>query len=105
MTTLVAKKDTHDVSYYLKCMIGGSLACGVTHAAMCPLDVIKCRMQVSPGLYKSNTHAFSTIRATEGMAGLTLGFTPTLIGYHLQGLGKYGFYEVFKDVYAGIVGK
>ncbi len=106
MTTLpVTKKDAHDASYYLKCMIGGALACGVTHAAMCPLDIIKCRMQVSPGLYKSNVHAFSTIKATEGAAGLTLGFTPTLIGYSLQGLGKYGFYEVFKDIYAGIVGK
>jgi hypothetical protein len=27
-----------------------------------------------------------------------------LIGYSLQGLGKYGFYELFKDVFAGVVG-
>lgn len=43
---VVAKKDTHDVTYYLKCMAGGALACGLTHAAICPLDIIKCRMQV-----------------------------------------------------------
>ena len=42
----VVVKDKHDFSYYVKCMIGGALACGVTHAAMCPLDIIKCRMQV-----------------------------------------------------------
>lgn len=101
----VAKKDVHDASYYFKCMIGGALACGLTHAAICPLDIVKCRMQVSPGLYKSLGHAFSTIKATEGPAGLTLGFAPTLIGYSLQGLGKFGFYEMFKDVYAGIVGQ
>ena len=98
------KKDQHDLAYYLKCMIGGSLACGLTHAAMTPVDVIKCRMQVNPGLYTSMRHAYTTIKVTEGTKGLTLGFAPTLIGYHLQGLGKYGFYEVFKDVFAGIVG-
>jgi len=27
-----------------------------------------------------------------------------LIGYSLQGLGKFGFYELFKDVFAGLVG-
>jgi len=24
-------------------MFGGLLACGVTHTAICPLDVVKCR--------------------------------------------------------------
>jgi solute carrier family 25 phosphate transporter 3 len=27
-----------------------------------------------------------------------------LIGYSLQGLGKFGFYELFKDVFKGAVG-
>jgi solute carrier family 25 phosphate transporter 3 len=97
--------DKHDASYYFKCMIGGALACGLTHTAICPLDIIKCRMQVNPGQYKSIGDAFRTIKATEGTAGLSLGFGPTLIGYSLQGLGKFGFYELFKDVYAGIVGQ
>jgi hypothetical protein len=29
---------------------------------------------------------------------------PTLIGYSAQGFGKFGFYEIFKDVYRGAVG-
>ena len=29
---------------------------------------------------------------------------PTYVGYSMQGFGKFGFYEIFKDVYAGIVG-
>lgn len=33
----------HDASYYLKCMFGGMMACGLTHTAICPLDVVKCR--------------------------------------------------------------
>lgn len=39
--------DVHDMSYYAKCMVGGIFACGITHAAVCPLDIVKCRRQVS----------------------------------------------------------
>jgi len=39
--------DVHDMSYYKKCMVGGILSCGITHALVCPLDIVKCRMQVS----------------------------------------------------------
>lgn len=38
--------DVHDASYYAKCMMGGTLACGLTHAIICPLDIVKCRKQV-----------------------------------------------------------
>ena len=41
--------DVHDMSYYQKCMLGGILSCGITHTLVCPLDIVKCRMQVSPG--------------------------------------------------------
>jgi len=36
----------HDISYYSKCMLGGILACGITHAGITPLDVAKCNIQV-----------------------------------------------------------
>ncbi len=36
----------HDATYYAKCMLGGVLACGLTHYAITPLDVTKCNMQV-----------------------------------------------------------
>ena len=39
--------DVHDFSYYKKCMMGGVLSCGITHTIVCPLDIVKCRMQVS----------------------------------------------------------
>ncbi len=39
--------DKHDMSYYLKCMAGGALACGVTHTGIVPLDLVKCRKQVT----------------------------------------------------------
>ena len=33
------------------------------------------------------------------------GWFPTLIGYSAQGFCKFGFYEIFKDVYATLAGK
>ena len=33
--------------YYALCGFGGMLSCGLTHTAMVPLDLIKCRIQVS----------------------------------------------------------
>lgn len=38
----------HDGGYYANCMVGGALACGLTHAAVVSLDVAKCRAQVRP---------------------------------------------------------
>jgi solute carrier family 25 (mitochondrial phosphate transporter), member 3 len=43
----------HDLSYYIKCMIGGAMACGLTHAGITPVDLVKCRKQIYPSEYKS----------------------------------------------------
>jgi solute carrier family 25 phosphate transporter 3 len=40
-----------------------------------------------------------------GILGLMRGWAPTLAGYSIQGLGKFGFYELFKYKYAKIIGK
>lgn len=106
MTTYkpAAVGDKHDASYYFKCMIGGILACGLTHAAVTPLDLVKCRMQANKGVYKSLGDGISKIRAAEGTSGLFRGWQPTLIGYSAQGFGKFGFYEIFKDVYKKLFG-
>lgn len=32
--------------YYALCGFGGILSCGLTHTAVVPLDLIKCRIQV-----------------------------------------------------------
>jgi solute carrier family 25 phosphate transporter 3 len=93
--------EVHDLSYYIKCMFGGMMACGLTHTAIVSLDVAKCRKQVNPEFAKSLGAGLSKLKA-EG--ALTLGWAPTLIGYSLQGLGKFGFYEIFKDVYKKVVG-
>eukprot|EP00753_Platysulcus_tardus_P016781 PLAT6035.2.p2 GENE.PLAT6035.2~~PLAT6035.2.p2 ORF type:complete len:346 (+),score=102.04 PLAT6035.2:1-1038(+) len=95
----------HNADYYRKCMAGGVLSCGLTHTAVVPLDIVKCRMQTDPTRYKGIIDGFRTISATGGAKELTLGWLPTLIGYSMQGFCKFGFYEIFKDLYAGMAGE
>merc|ERR1712219_29414 len=40
-----------------------------------------------------------------GVRALTLGWAPTCIGYSMQGLCKFGFYEVFKIFYSNLLGE
>ena len=39
--------------YYALCGIGGVLSCGLTHTAVTPLDLVKCRLQVDKERYKN----------------------------------------------------
>ena len=96
--------DKHDASYYFKCLKGGALACGLTHAGIVTLDLVKCQRQIDPTLYKSLGEGISTLWKANGLKGVTVGWLPTLLGYSLQGTAKFGFYEMFKDVYAGVAG-
>lgn len=72
---------------------------GPTHTAVTPLDLVKCRRQVDPNIYKSNLSAWRKIFAGDGLRGVFFGWSPTFVGYSFQGAGKYGFYEVFKYWY------
>lgn len=64
-----------------------------------PLDLVKCRLQVDAAKYKSVFTGFKITLAEEGAVGLTKGWAPTFIGYSLQGLCKFGLYEIFKVIY------
>ncbi|KAJ5289158.1 mitochondrial phosphate carrier protein [Penicillium angulare] len=91
--------------YYAACIAGGTLACGLTHTAVTPLDLIKCRRQVDSKLYTSNLQAYSKIRVGEGLRGVFTGWGPTFFGYSAQGAFKYGGYEFFKKFYADLAGQ
>jgi solute carrier family 25 phosphate transporter 3 len=86
-------------------MLGGLFACGLTHTAVVPLDIVKCRIQANPEKYSGLIKSFRQILAAEGTSWMRLGWLPTFIGYSAQGACKFGFYEVFKDFYGGIVGQ
>jgi solute carrier family 25 phosphate transporter 3 len=91
--------------FYALCGLGGVLSCGVTHTAVVPLDLVKCRIQTNAEKYGSIFKGFKLTVKEEGVRGLSRGWAPTAIGYSLQGLGKFGFYELFKNVYSGILGE
>ncbi|XP_064473923.1 phosphate carrier protein, mitochondrial-like [Ornithodoros turicata] len=93
------------MKYFALCGFGGILSCGITHTGVVPLDLVKCRIQTNPGKYKSIFNGFSVTVKEEGMRGLGRGWAPTCIGYSMQGLGKFGFYEVFKILYSNILGE
>jgi len=90
--------------YFALCGLGGVLSCGLTHTFIVPLDLIKCRIQVDPKKYKGIVSGFRTTLAEEGLRGLGRGWAPTAIGYSMQGLGKFGFYELFKVAYSDMLG-
>ncbi|CAG8980324.1 hypothetical protein HYALB_00012686 [Hymenoscyphus albidus] len=97
------KIELYSGKYFGACMLGGIIACGPTHTAVIPLDLVKCRRQVDPSLYKSNISAWRTIARAEGLRGVFFGWSPTFVGYSFQGAGKYGFYEGFKYLYGDVM--
>jgi len=94
--------------YYAMCGIGGILSCGLTHTFVTPLDLVKCNAQVNKEMFPNTVQGFKAIYTGKassmgfrtGFAGLAKGWAPTLVGYSLQGLGKFGFYELFKHEFA-----
>lgn len=66
---------------------------------------MKCRLQVDPAKYGNIFRGFKISVAEEGMKGLAKGWAPTFFGYSCQGLCKFGLYEVFKVVYADMIGE
>ncbi|KAK2756753.1 Cu/Pi carrier [Arachnomyces sp. PD_36] len=91
------KIEPNSAKYFYSCALGGVI--GPTHTSITPLDLVKCRRQVDPSIYKSNISAWRSIFAKEGFRGVFFGWAPTFVGYSFQGAGKYGFYEAFKHLY------
>ncbi|KAI0175973.1 mitochondrial phosphate carrier protein [Hypoxylon sp. FL1284] len=96
--------ELYTPTFYAAATFGGLLACGVTHTAVTPLDLVKCRRQVDAKLYKGNFQAWGMILRQEGFKGIFTGWSPTLFGYSAQGAFKYGWYEYFKKQYSDLAG-
>ena len=60
---------------------------------------------MNPDKYKGLANGFKVSVAEGGMKALSLGWAPTLVGYSMQGIGKFGFYEAFKNFYSGLLGE
>ncbi|XP_065910575.1 solute carrier family 25 member 3-like isoform X2 [Dysidea avara] len=91
--------------FFALCGFGGILSCGLTHTSVVPLDLVKCRIQVEPQKYGNMIKGFGVTLKEGGAFALTTGWAPTFIGYSIQGLGKFGLYEVFKLYYSKWLGE
>jgi len=99
--------------YFYYCGIGGILSCGLTHTAVTPLDLVKCNAQANPEEFKGTMQGFKKIYSGNaaklgfgsGFPGLVKGWGPTLVGYSIQGLCKFGFYEYFKHEFSVMAGE
>ncbi|PHH65462.1 hypothetical protein CDD81_2242 [Ophiocordyceps australis] len=98
------KIELYSPQYYAACTFGGLMACGLTHTAVTPLDLVKTRRQVDSKLYTSNFQAWGKIYRSQGIRGIFTGWSPTLFGYSAQGAFKYGWYEFFKKQYSDLAG-
>jgi solute carrier family 25 phosphate transporter 3 len=84
-------------NHYLKGALAGGLCCGITHGALCPVDVVKTRIQLDPVKYnKGMIGGFRQVIAAEGAGALATGLGPTAVGYFIQGWFKFGGVEFFK---------
>jgi solute carrier family 25 phosphate transporter 3 len=95
-----------DATYYLKSAIAGGICCSVTHGALCPVDVVKTRIQLNPAKYNTGMiGGFKTVIAEEGSGALLTGVGATAAGYFVQGWFKFGGVEFFKINIAQSVGE
>jgi len=96
----------YDMTYYTKSALAGGICCGFTHGAVCPVDVVKTRIQLEPQKYnKGMMSGFRTVIAEEGAMALSTGLGATAVGYFIQGWFKFGGVEFFKIKAAGALGE
>lgn len=79
-------EKVYDLAYFLKGALAGGICCAVTHGALCPVDVVKTRIQLDPVTYNRGLiGGFKQVIAAEGAGGLLTGLGPTVVGYFVQG--------------------
>jgi len=98
--------QTYGYSYDLKSALAGGICCSVTHSSMCPVDVVKTRIQLDPKNYNSGmVGGFRKVIAEEGAGALLTGYGATFAGYWVQGWFKFGGVELFKIKLANSMGE
>merc|ERR1739848_19068 len=90
------EQHTFGAMHYIKGALAGGICCSITHGALCPVDVVKTRMQLDPQRYKGLVSGMRQVIATEGVGALATGLGATAAGYFVQGWFKFGGVELFK---------
>jgi len=97
--------NQYNTNYYLNGALCGGLCCSVTHGGLCPVDVVKTRIQLDPVTYNRGLiGGFKQVVGAEGMGALATGLGPTALGYFIQGWFKFGGFEFFKIKFAKSLG-
>jgi solute carrier family 25 phosphate transporter 3 len=97
VATSVYNFNEYDTGFFLKGALAGGLCCSLTHGALCPVDVVKTRIQLDPVKYNRGLiGGFSQVIGEEGVMALSTGLGATAIGYFIQGWFKFGGVEFFK---------
>jgi len=101
-----AATTKYDLTYYTKSALAGGICCSITHGAVCPVDVVKTRIQLEPLKYnRGMVGGFKQVIAEEGVAALSTGLGATAVGYFIQGWFKFGGVEFFKIKAATAMGE
>merc|ERR1719183_225314 len=96
-TAASSLEGNFDMMYYLRAAAAGGICCSITHGALCPVDVVKTRIQLEPEVYnKGMVGGFKQVIKSEGAGALATGLGPTVVGYFVQGWFKFGGVEFFK---------
>jgi solute carrier family 25 (mitochondrial phosphate transporter), member 3 len=99
-------EQKYDFKYYLASAASGGICCSITHGALCPVDVVKTRMQLDPVKYNSGLiGGMRQVVAEEGAMALTTGLGATAFGYFVQGWIKFGGVEFFKIQALNVLGE
>lgn len=94
---MASQQTSFGPSHFLKGALAGGICCAATHGALCPVDVVKTRIQLDPVKYnKGMIGGFRQVVAAEGVGALATGLGPTVVGYFVQGWFKFGGVEFFK---------
>merc|ERR1711934_335203 len=97
--------NKYNTTYYLNCALAVCMCCSITHGALCPVDVVKTRIQLDPVTYNSGLiGGMRKVVAEEGAGALATGLGPTAVGYFVQGWFKFGGFEFFKINFAKKLG-
>merc|ERR1711904_335231 len=99
------EQHTFGAMHYIKGALAGGICCSITHGALCPVDVVKTRMQLDPQRYKGLVSGMRQVIATEGVGALATGLGATAAGYFVQGWFKFGGVELFKINMAQALGE
>jgi len=96
----------YDMMYYIKGAAAGGICCSITHGALCPVDVVKTRVQLDPVKYNQGLiGGFRQVVSEEGAGALATRLGATAAGYFIQGWFKFGGVEFFKINIANSIGE